>query len=63
MCFELFGFDIMLDDNYKPWLIEVNHSPSFNTDSPIDLIIKRHLIMDSLNLINISTKVRRKYFE
>lgn len=45
-CFEVLGFDIMIDSNLKPWLIEVNHSPSMNTDSSLDLKIKGNMIAD-----------------
>ncbi|KRX01263.1 hypothetical protein PPERSA_11710 [Pseudocohnilembus persalinus] len=63
MCFEVLGFDIMVDNNMKPWLIEINHSPSFTTDTPLDLQIKRHLVIDTFNIINISTKSKKSYLE
>lgn len=52
-CFELFGFDILIDSNLKPWLLEVNLSPSMNTDSPLDLKIKGELISDLFTMIGI----------
>jgi len=39
-CFEILGFDIMIDSSYKPWLLEVNLCPSLATDSPLDLKVK-----------------------
>ena len=53
MCFEIFGFDIILDSELKPWLLEVNHTPSFSVDTPLDFQIKKSLILDTLILINV----------
>ncbi|XP_045152855.1 tubulin monoglutamylase TTLL4 [Echinops telfairi] len=49
-CHELFGFDIMLDEKLKPWVLEVNISPSLHSNSPLDVSIKGQMIRDLLNL-------------
>ncbi|KAI5628049.1 tubulin polyglutamylase TTLL4 isoform X1, partial [Silurus asotus] len=49
-CHELFGFDIMLDESLKPWVLEVNISPSLHSNSALDLSIKGQMIQDVLNL-------------
>ena len=58
MCFEILGFDIMIDENLKPWVIEVNHSPSFTTDSPLDFKVKKGLIADTIRLLNLSSSAK-----
>jgi tubulin polyglutamylase TTLL6/13 len=50
-CFEVLGFDIMLDSNLNPWLIEVNHLPSFGTDSPLDKDIKDRLMRQVFSVL------------
>ncbi|KAL1514075.1 hypothetical protein ABEB36_003396 [Hypothenemus hampei] len=52
-CFELYGFDILIDSNLKPWLLEVNLSPSLNCDSPLDVRLKSAMLSDLLTLIGI----------
>ncbi|KAG1659829.1 hypothetical protein FOA52_003772 [Chlamydomonas sp. UWO 241] len=56
-CFEILGYDIMLDTSLRPWLIECNHSSSFNIDSPLDLAIKEALVTDTLDLVRIDPKL------
>ncbi|CAJ0957017.1 unnamed protein product, partial [Mesorhabditis belari] len=48
--FELFGFDILVDSKLKPWLLEVNLSPSLTCDAPLDSLVKTRLICDLFNL-------------
>jgi len=54
MCFEVLGFDVLLDYQLKPWLLEINHTPSFRCGSPLDLRIKKGIIRDTLRLANVS---------
>jgi hypothetical protein len=51
-CFELLGFDVLLDEAANPYVLEVNHSPSFSTDSAIDHRIKRRLLIDTFKHVN-----------
>ena len=51
--FELYGVDILLDQQLNPWLMEVNLNPSLNCDSEIDLKIKSKLLTDIFNIIGI----------
>lgn len=39
-CFEMFGFDVLVDERLKPWLLEVNTSPSLACGSPLDMEVK-----------------------
>lgn len=52
-CYELFGFDVMIDENMKPWLLEVNISPSLASSSPLDKKIKTEVITDMFNLAGV----------
>jgi tubulin polyglutamylase TTLL6/13 len=56
MCFELLGFDIMMDSMLKPYLVEVNHAPAFATETEFDKELKEPLIRDSIKLLNLSNK-------
>ena len=51
--FELYGFDILIDHNFRAWLMEVNVNPSLHCTSPLDLSIKTDLISDIFNVVGI----------
>jgi len=57
--YELFGFDIIFDSELKPWLLEVNISPSLHSSSPLDLAVKGPLVKEVFNIagFHISPKI------
>ena len=61
MCFQILGFDVMIDKNFRPWLIEVNQSPSFATDSPLDYEVKKNVLKDAFQMLNMSQERREDY--
>ena len=54
MCFELLGFDVILDHNLKPYVLEVNHAPSFNTDTDLDFKVKNEMINSLIDILSIN---------
>ncbi|XP_051967264.1 tubulin polyglutamylase TTLL7-like isoform X3 [Xyrauchen texanus] len=60
VCFEVLGFDIILDRKLKPWLLEINRAPSFGTDQKIDYDVKKGVLLDTLKLLNIRASDKRR---
>lgn len=61
MCFEILGFDVMIDHKCKPWLIEVNHAPSFRTETELDTMVKTSAVEDAFTLLNLTPETKRRY--
>ena len=65
-CFQILGLDVLIDENWQIWLMEVNANPSLNvyndrelpngdieqTLSEIDKYVKTNLVADTLALVS-----------
>ncbi|KAA6394327.1 MAG: putative tubulin-tyrosine ligase family protein [Streblomastix strix] len=49
--FEIYGFDFMIDENMKPWLIEINSSPCMAHSTPIVTDLIQSAVNDTLKVL------------
>ena len=61
LCFEVYGFDVIIDHNMKPWLLEVNVLPSLSSSSQLDKKIKTSLMTDVFSTIGMVPYNRKKF--
>ncbi len=59
-CFEIYGFDVMIDHKLRPWLLEVNVAPSLSSSSPYDKQVKTRLLCDTLHLLGFNIFDRKR---
>ncbi|KAK6621095.1 hypothetical protein RUM43_011401 [Polyplax serrata] len=52
-CFEFYGFDVLIDEKLKPWLLEVNLSPALGNDCDVDPVVKKPLLHDLFDLLGL----------
>lgn len=63
--YEVTGFDVLLDDQLKPWLLEVNHTPSLCPHTDLENNIKRNMLRSLYQLVDVERNhvqaARHKY--
>mmetsp|Transcript_14731 Transcript_14731/g.24538 ORF Transcript_14731/g.24538 Transcript_14731/m.24538 type:complete len:839 (-) Transcript_14731:178-2694(-) len=60
-CFQVLGFDLILDAHLTPWLLEVNHNPSFTCDTEFDRELKGGVITSTLHLLQLRPFDKQRY--
>lgn len=49
----MFGFDVLLDEQLRTWLIEVNTSPSLGTAAAVDRAVKEPMLASLMHMVGV----------
>lgn len=60
-CFELYGYDLIIDSDLRPWLLEVNASPSLTANTNEDYAMKTEMLHGMLDIIDMEKVSRHKF--
>ena len=53
ICFQLFGLDFILDNDFNPFLLEINKGPDMIPKSKKDKVLKKNIYYDVFSKVNI----------
>ena len=62
-CFDLYGLDIIIDEDLKCWLLGIDSSPSLTCDTMLDDLVKQKLIEETIDLVHPVDFDRVRLFE
>ena len=47
----MYGYDVLIENDLKPWLVEVNASPALTTTTESDRVLKMNLLRDVFQIV------------
>ena len=50
-CFQILGFDVLIDENYNPTILEVNYRPSLNSDTAAERDMKVDMLSSAMKIV------------
>ncbi len=61
--FELYGFDFLVDENFKTWILEANLSPALSIESDTDVTVKKGLLHDTFLVLDLAAEDGTKAYD
>ena len=58
--FQILTFDMIIDDQCKPWLLKVNQAPDFANGSSLENIVKMQVLTDTFRMLALNEKEKRR---
>ena len=50
LCFEIFGYDFIIDNDFRPWILEINNNPGLCISSPVIQKLVPRMLDDAFRL-------------